>query len=59
MLILGQMLVHNHTNKTEMCVRVQITSVSMRKVIKIEIWFFREKVFITICRVIENIAKVD
>ena len=50
---------NHHTNKTEMCVRVQITSVSMRKVRKIEIWFFREKVFITICRVIENIAKVD
>ena len=49
----------HHTNKTEMCVRVQITSVSMRKVKKIEIWFFREKVFITNCRVIENMKEVD
>ena len=39
--------------------RVRITRVLMRKVRKIEIWFFREKVFITICRVIENMAEVD
>ena len=39
--------------------RVRITRVFMRKVRKIEIWFFREKVFITISRVIENMAEVD
>ena len=41
------------------CVRVGITRVFMRKVRKIEIWFIREKVFITICRVIENMTGVD
>ena len=41
------------------CVREQITRAFMRKVRKIEIWFFREKVFMTICRVIENMAEVD
>ena len=39
--------------------RVRITRVFMRKVRKIEIWFFREKAFITISRVIENMAEVD
>lgn len=29
----------------------------LRKAKKIEIWFFREKVFITNCRVIENTKK--
>ena len=44
-----------------MCVRarVQIKRVFMRKVRKREIWFFQEKVFVTNCRVIENIAEVD